>query len=156
MNPDEQFDCRVFFGFWLLRIFFSPLKNISGWKFSLTAPPRWYHKQTSVPNVGNTVGKGSNALKWAPEDWGLAPKAIWLLHIIFYSPLKNMSGQKFSHAAPLRWYHKQTSIPDVGLTVGKGFIASEWALEDGRRPESQFDCRVFCWILPLKIWWTEI
>jgi hypothetical protein len=83
---DHTFDCRVFFGFWLLRIFFSPLKIISGWKFSFTAPPRWYHKQTSVPNVGHTMGKGSNVLEWAPEDWGLAPKAMIVAYYFLFSP----------------------------------------------------------------------
>ncbi len=34
--------------------------------------------------------------------------------------------------------------------MGKGSIASEWALEDGRWPESQFDCRVFFSDSPLK------
>jgi hypothetical protein len=29
------------------------------------------------------------------------------------------------------------------LLLRKGSIASEWALVDGRRPESQFDCRFF-------------
>jgi hypothetical protein len=217
MNPTSKLIVECFLDSDCCVIFFSPLKNISGQKFSHFAPPYWYHKKTSVPNVGHTVGKGSNALEWAPEDGGLAPKAIWLLHIIFYSPLKNMSERKFSHAAPPRWYHKQTSISDVGLTVGKGSIAlewaledrgrrwkpiwlssffsdsplknmidgnlvfprppqwyhkqtsvpdvglvgkgsiaSEWALEEVRRPESQFDCWVFFRILPLKIWWTEI
>jgi hypothetical protein len=72
------------------------------------------------------------------------------------SPLKNVMDRNLVFPRPPRWIHKQTSVPNVGLTVGKGSIASEWALEDGRRPESQFDCRVFFLILPLKIWRTEI
>ena len=71
-------------------------------------------------------------------------------------PLKNIIDGNLVFPHPPRWYHKQLSVPDVGLNVGKEFIASEWALEDGRRPESQFDCRVFFQILPVKIWWTEI
>ncbi len=34
--------------------------------------------------------------------------------------------------------------------MGKGSIMLEWALVDGRRPESQIDCRVFFSDSPLK------
>jgi len=122
MNPDEQFDCRVFFGFWLLRIFFSPLTNICRWKFSLTAPPRWYHKQTSVPNV-HTVGKGSNALEWAPKDWGLAPKAIWLLHIIFYSlPLKIWVDENLVMPRPSDDIINKRAYSTLDLLWGRGLL----------------------------------
>ena len=156
MNPDEQFDCRVFFGFWLLRIFFSPLKNISGWKFSLTAPPRWYHKQTSVPNVGHTVGKGSNALEWAPEDWGLAPKAIWLLHIIFILPLKIWVDENLVMPRPPDDIINKRAYPTLDLLWGRGLSRWNGHRMTGGGAESQFDCRVFFWILPLKMWWMEI
>ncbi len=53
---------------------------------------------------------------------------------LFYSPLKNMIGQKISLSALPRRYHLKASVPDIGLAVGKGSIASEWAPEhNGRR-----------------------
>jgi hypothetical protein len=40
--------------------------------------------------------------------------------------------------------------PTLDLNWGKGYIASEWALVDERRPESQIDCQVFSSDSPLK------
>jgi hypothetical protein len=57
----------------------------------------------------------------------------------FYSPLKNMVGPN-PNPNPPRWYYKKTSVPDIGLAVGKGSIASEWAPEDNGRRE--------------RAWWT--
>jgi len=68
-----------------------------------------------------------------------------------------MSEQKFSHAAPPRWYHKQKSISDVEFTVGKGSIALEWALEDrGWRWKPIWLSSFFFRILLLKLWLMEI
>jgi hypothetical protein len=56
------------------------------------------HKKTSVPDIGLTMGKGSITLEWAPEDRGQCRK-LFDCRVFFYSPLKNMIGQKFSLSA---------------------------------------------------------
>jgi len=58
-------------------IFYSPLKNMVGYKLSLSRPPRRYHKKTSVPNVVIAVGKRSIVSEWAPEDNGRQERAWW-------------------------------------------------------------------------------
>jgi hypothetical protein len=58
-------------------LFYSPLKNMIGQKFSLYGPPPCYHKKTSVPDVEITVGKRSIVSEWAPEDNGWRERAWW-------------------------------------------------------------------------------
>ena len=63
---------------WLSCIcFILPLKIFNGQKFSLSGPPRWYHKKTSIPDVEITVGKRSIVSEWAPEDNGRWERAWW-------------------------------------------------------------------------------
>jgi hypothetical protein len=118
-------DCCVFF--------FLPLKLLVDENLVLPRLPVDIINKRAYPMSDILWGRGLMCWNGRRRTGGWHRKP-WLLHIIFYSPLKNMSGRKFSHAAPPRWYHKQTSIPDVGLTVGKGYIALEWAPDDrGRR-----------------------
>jgi hypothetical protein len=153
-RPESQFDCRVFF-----RIL--PLKY--DWrKFSLSAPPRWYHKQTSVPDVWLNVGKGSIASEWALED-GRRPESQFDCRVFFSdSPLKNMMDGNLVFPCPPRWYHKQTSVPNVGLTLGKGSIALEWALDDEGQRWKPFDCSPLKNMIGRKIsisglpWWYHL
>ena len=49
----------------------------------------------------------------------------------FYSPLKNMVGQKLVFPGPPNDIIKKTSVPDVVIAVGKRTIVSEWAPDDG-------------------------
>jgi hypothetical protein len=49
---------------------------------------------------------------------GVALKLIVVY--LFYSPLKNMIGQKFSLSGPPRWYHKKRAHPTLELLWGRG------------------------------------
>ena len=53
-----------------------------GQKFSLSRPPRWYHKKTSVPHVVITVGKRSIMAEWSPEDNGRRERVWWMAPMV--------------------------------------------------------------------------
>jgi len=156
MNPTSKLIAECFSDSDCCILFFSPLKNMSGQKFSHVAPPHWYHRQPSVPNVGHTVGKGSNALEWAPEDGGLVPKSIWLLHIIFILPLKIWVNKNLVMSHPPGDIINKRAYLTSDLLWGRGLLRWNGRWRTGGGAESQFDCRVFFWILPLKLWLTEI
>ncbi len=131
--------------------FFSPLKNISGRKCSHVAPPHWYHKQSSVSNVGHTVGKGSNALEWAPEDGGLVPKAIWCCILFFILPLKIWVNKNLVMPRPPDDIINKRAYLTSNLLWGRGLLRWNGHWRTGGGAESQFDCRVFFSNSPLTI-----
>jgi hypothetical protein len=81
---------------------------------------------------------------------GAVPKANLIVEYFGESPLKNIIGQNLvmpRHSDDII----KKSIPDVGLDVGKGSIALERALEDGRQCCKPIWLSHIFWILPLKI-----
>ena len=136
-------------------VFFSPLKNISGWKLSLTAPPRWYHK-TSVPNVRLTVGKGSIAFNGRRRTGGWHQKPFDCCILLFILPLKIWVDENLVMPRPPDDIINKWAYPTLDLLWGRG--PSHWNGHQmtGGGAESQFDCRDFFWIIPLKISFTKI
>ena len=76
-------------------------------------------------------GEGVYLVGMGAGGWGAALKANLIVEFFSESPLKNMMDGNLVMPRPPDDIIKKTSVPNVGLTLGKGCIASEWAPEDG-------------------------
>ncbi len=123
---ESQFDCHNFF----LPLYIGLLL--------IACPPHWWHDKTSITNIGLNVAEGSIALDRAPEDRGWCQKEIWLWRIFLIFTLDIYIHQKIFIACPYRRWHRKTSIPNIGINVGKRWFASERASSRQGRQERRW------------------
>jgi hypothetical protein len=125
---------------WLSSFFSdSPLKNMMDGNLVFPCPPDDIINKRTYPTLDLLWVRV--LLRWNGR-WmtgGSAESHLIVMHL-FYSPLKNIIGQKNSLSALPWWYHLKRSVPDIRLAVGNRSIMSEWAPEDNGQRE--------------RAWWT--
>ncbi len=134
---------------WLSSFFFrfSPQNMIDG-NLVFPRPPDDIINKRAYPTLDLMWGRGLSRWNGRWMMGGSAESQFDCRGFFSDSPLKNMMDGNLVFPCPPDDNIKQTSVPDIGLTLGKGSIALEWALDDGGQRWNPFDCRVFVLFSP--------
>ncbi len=156
MNPKSKLIVECFSDSDCCIIFFLPLKTLVDKNLVMSHLTIDIINKRAYPMLDILWGRGLMRWNGHQRTGGWRRKPFDCCILFFIPPLKIWVNENLVMPRPPDDIINKRAYLTSDLLWGRGLLCWNGRWRTGGGAESQLDCQVFFWILPLKIWLTEI